>query len=136
MTTSGDLSSLRGVRLGQRERALLLAAPTPEARREAFEAHRAKAMKGSTVVQAVVASQSMEGVVTGMLPIIEPTRAAKVAAHRAARCLNDLGLVDYANQRYGDRRVCIALTPLGAEVVRRYRKELEEGRRIRWPGEE
>jgi DNA-binding PadR family transcriptional regulator len=71
-----------------------------------------------------------------MMPVIETTRPGRVAAHRAAARLNDLGLIDYRKKIRDDRRVYVALTPLGVEVVDRYRRELTKGQRIRWPREE
>ena len=65
-----------------------------------------------------------------------PPGTSAAAKFRAARRLEDLGLIEYANQRYGPRGVWIELTPLGAEVVDRYHHELESGLRIRWPQEE
>ena len=62
----------------------------------------------------------------------ENNRSARVAALRAAKRLEDLGLVEYRNQRRGERLAYIALTDLGAAVVDRYRDELNTGQRIRW----
>lgn len=118
--TSSALSALRGVRLGERERDLLLIAPPP-------------------------GSFECEGTITGGMPVLVSrstlrargvNRSAQVAMLRAARRLHDLGLVDYRTQRRGERRAYITLTDLGAAVVKRYRDELTNGQRIRWPRRE
>ena len=108
MTTSGAdaLAGLTKVRLGARERELLLRAPLTDGEQ-----------------------------IRDMLAIDDPARSVRVAQARAARKLSDLGLVAYYNQLRGERRVCVRLTPLGAEVVKRYGDELRTGRRIRWPRE-
>jgi DNA-binding PadR family transcriptional regulator len=67
--------------------------------------------------------------------VTEDDRAARVAALRAAKRLQDLGLVQYRNQLRGERLAYIALTDLGAAVVDRYRDELSTGKRIRWDQE-
>jgi hypothetical protein len=67
------------------------------------------------------------------LIVHEESRSARVAALRAAKRLEDLGLAEYRNQIRGERLAYIALTELGAAVVARYRRELEKGQRIRWP---
>jgi hypothetical protein len=115
MATSGDqataLRQLRGVRLGRWERHLLLTAPPP-------------------------GSQERENAITGLMHVTGPTRSERQAMFRAARKLKDLGLVLYMKQLADVRGVYIELTPLGAEVVERYERELTGGRRIRWPREE
>jgi hypothetical protein len=103
------LPELRGVRLGRWERHLLLSAPPP--------------------------GSGKPGTITGMFHVTGPTRAERQAKFRAARKLEDLGLVHYAKQLRAERGVYIELAPLGAVVVKRYRRELQEGRRIRWPRE-
>ena len=113
--------ALRGVRLGHWERALLLYAPPPGSK----EAPDATARE-----------LGITDVITGMRHVTGRTRSERQAKFRAARRLEDLGLIEYANQRYGPRGVWIELTPLGAEVVDRYHHELESGLRIRWPQEE
>jgi hypothetical protein len=107
MATSGArlLTDLRGIRLGARERELLLRAPP--------------AREGASIFD--------------MLALDDPSRTVRVAQARAARKLNDLGLLTYWKQRAFERRVYVALTPLGAEVIERYGDELRTGQRIRWP---
>jgi hypothetical protein len=111
MATFGEL---RGVRLGRRERELLLRAAPP--------------------------GSGEPGAITGMTHVIahglENPRSERQSLFRAARRLHDLGLVKYANQRFADRGVYIELTELGAAVVDRYRLVLEANDRIRWPKEE
>ena len=68
--------------------------------------------------------------------IADPSRAVRVAQARAAKRLWGLGLVEYLKQVRGERRIHIYLTDLGAQVVERYRHELENGLRIRWPKSE
>ena len=121
MTTFG---ALQGVRLGNRERALLLVAPPPGS----FENER-------TITGGLAVRGHNLGRVTGKpseLIVTENNRSARVAALRAAKRLDDLGLVEYRNQRRGERLAYIALTDLGAAVVDRYRDELNTGQRIRW----
>jgi hypothetical protein len=112
MATFGEL---KGVRLGRRERELLLRAAPPGS------AERPDAITGMTHVIA-------HG--------LENPRSESQSLFRAARRLHDLGLVEYAKQIRGERGVYIELTELGAAVVDRYRHELEFNDRIRWPKEE
>jgi DNA-binding transcriptional ArsR family regulator len=112
------------VRLGQRERALLLAAPPPGSFERDGAVTGGMAVHGHNIGRVV--NQPRDLIVT------ETARPARVAALRAAKRLEDLGLVDYRQQLRGERRAYIALTNLGAAVVGRYRAELETGGRIRW----
>lgn len=134
--TFSDFTPLRGVRLGRRERVLLLAAPSEEevAARCAGkrESDKEKAKTDPYMAWAMAAAGDRGPGVTGSMPIIESTRSARVASQRAARKLFAVGLVNYLNQIYGERRVYISLTPLGAAVVEHFRGELESGARIRW----
>jgi len=105
---------LRGMRLGARERYLLLRAPAP-------------------------------GVLSGPFEVTADlkTRAEKESMLRAARKLNRAGLTEpwymQSDRRNGQRCgftsdyvSAIKLTPLGAEVVKHYRRELTENKPIRW----
>jgi hypothetical protein len=112
---------MKNVRLGNRERALLLAAalasndgePAP-LRVHGFNLDRAVGQDGEPLV-------------------IEEHRSARVAAVRAAKRLDSLGLVDYDfDQRGGERRAFIKLTELGNIVVKGLHRELANGERISW----
>src|SRR4051812_15212851 len=117
MTTSG---ALERVRLGNRERALLLAAPPPRSFQSDGTIEGGMPIRGHNLGRAV--GKPAELFVT------ENSRSAQVAALRAAKRLNDLGLVEYRKQPRGDRYAYIALTDLGAAVVDRFRTELSTGR--------
>ncbi len=108
MATFGEL---KGVRLGKRERELLQRGAPP-------------------------GSRERPDAVTGMTRIVGATRSERQSLFRAARRLEDLGLVEYARQRGFERSVYISLTELGAAVVERYGAELRFGHRIRWTEEE
>jgi DNA-binding MarR family transcriptional regulator len=133
--TSGA-QGLPGVRLGRIERALLLAAPTPEevdARQEEYREDLERRAKTDLAIAIYVeAFGSSRPGLAGLHPITGERRSERVSAQRAARRLFDLGLIDYSNQIYGARRVYIALTKAGAELVEHYRDKLENGERIRW----
>jgi hypothetical protein len=109
--TSDDLHRLAGVRLGARQRAILLAAPSCSA---------------------------CDHTVTSKLKLgAGQPKAARVAILRAASRLEGHGLVRLSVKLYGGAHsgVYACRTPLGDEVVQRYRRELESGRSIRWPRE-
>lgn len=135
------LAALRGVRFGRREREMLLAAPPYKPltaqEREAWtdrlnELARHVNRAGGDPNRLL--DQEPPGMKLDAMYVIDHSeRTVRVAQARAARKLDDLGLVAYFKRVYGDRRVHIHLTALGAEVVERYRHELEHGRRIRWP---
>jgi hypothetical protein len=67
-----------------------------------------------------------------MTHIVGSTRSERQSLFRAARRLNDLGLVSYLKEPQGDRGVYVQLTKLGAAVTYYFGYELSEGRRIRW----
>jgi hypothetical protein len=67
-----------------------------------------------------------------MTHIVGSTRSERQSLFRAARRLNDLGLVSYLKEPQGDRGVYVQLTKLGAAVAYFYGFELREGQRIRW----
>jgi hypothetical protein len=72
-----------------------------------------------------------------MFNVKESTRAASMAAQRAGRRLAELGLIEYVHSlAVKTKGPSIIRTPLGDEVVARYRHELETGQRIRWPKED
>ena len=121
MATSGELW---GVRLGHRERALLLVAPPPGSFTDEGSVAGGMPVRGYTLGRAV-------GQPTSLI-VHENTRSARVAALRAAKRLHDLGLMDYRKQLRGERLAYVALTNLGAAVVEHYRGELSTGERIRW----
>jgi hypothetical protein len=101
------LVRLRGVRLGRRERALLLAAPP--------------------------SSSYHPPSTEGAYRIKEPTRSMQVATQRASKRLAELGLVHRLYPlAYKTLGVSIFRTEFGDEIVVSYRRQLEDGQRIRW----
>jgi hypothetical protein len=120
--------ALHRVRLGSRERALLL-----DAEGRAFESD--SKITGGLAVRGHNLGRALPGRERDLI-VREDERSARVAAVRAAKRLEDLGLVEYRNQLRGQRLVYIALTDLGAAVVEHFRDELTTGRRIRWPKED
>lgn len=101
------LVQLRGLRLGHRERQLLLSAPPSDA--------------------------MIAGTTEGAYRIKESTRAAQVATHRAARKLADRGLVHLLHPLARELGVSIFRTDIGDAVVDVYADQLASGQRIRWP---
>lgn len=101
-TTTGALA---GVRLGARERELLLLAPPPTG------AHRNRLYDTADALRG------------------RGNRSNRMAAQRAARRLRDLVLVAYEPSHVGPM---IRRTALGQAVVARYGYELMTGRPIRW----
>ncbi len=132
VATEAQASGLRGVRLGKRERALLLAAPPPDAEEGMWVV-----ATGGTIEKINLRAMTVFRLTA------PPPRAAQEAELRAMRKLCDAGLLvaryaraqvlppgSYRWRNTWLRRVW--LTPFGAELVKRYRDELQTGKRIRW----
>lgn len=153
--------SLRGVRLGARERTTLIAAPSrplltderKAERRERIEAvllglarvgpsrdaavmhERRKAV--DSLLERLKEHDDDEVDTDELLALDAPAKAERAAILRAARRLHDLGLVEYWTgwraRTAGPRQtVLVCRTELGDRVVEHYKPELESGRRIRW----
>lgn len=143
------LQELSRVRLGSRERQILRDAPSrPVLSAGALDERREKLLSLGSDLARVGNGSGVDLVVTHLdaqpevdhdrlLALTWDTQSERVALHRAARRLFDHGLIEYwtvQRQREGSwrRTICVCLTALGEEVVKRYGLELRSGGRIRW----
>lgn len=144
-----DLHQLARVRLGARERQVLLdAPPRPALTADALAARRDELLDLGSKLARVGNGSGVDLVLrhlesppeldySRLLAIGGRTPSERVAVHRAARRLEDHGLLEYwtisRDRGHGDRRtVCVCRTALGDAVVRRFGAQLRSGGRIRW----